>query len=305
MGLADPRLGFGRSDFIPKTPRGHPEPRAGRAFFCGMFLLTAVAVGAEVGAMNHLPLSLGRRVLPYLAVGMVVVAGSMRAAMVILNPTADTTLQSAFPNDNFGDGTSFQAGGRRNGGAARGLLLFDIAGSIPSGSTINSVSLTLTVTATPSGGVNSIFDLHRLTASWGEGAGSDFGGSAAAPGESTWNARFAPGTLWASPGGDFSATVSASRAIAGNGNYTFTSTANLIADVQAWLNSPAINFGWLLDSQSENTPTTIRRFGNRTSGSTSPLLTIQYTPVPEPGVLPLAALGVTLTVLLRKRSKPA
>src|SRR6185295_15971618 len=85
---------------------------------------------------------------------------SARAATANLHPVADTTLQEAFPNNNLGDGTSFQTGGRRQGGRTRGLMQFDIAGNVPAGATINSVSLTLTVTAVPSGGFNSIFDLH-------------------------------------------------------------------------------------------------------------------------------------------------
>src|SRR5882724_7703211 len=115
---------------------------------------------------------------------------SLEAATVSIHPTADTTLQEAYADYNYGDGTSFTAGGRRQGGRTRGLLLFDIAGNIPAGSTINSVSLTLTVTGDPSGGINSIFDLNRLTASWGEGNGSDHGGSPAGPGQATWNNRF-------------------------------------------------------------------------------------------------------------------
>jgi len=43
-------------------------------------------------------------------------------------------------------------------------------------------------------------------------------------------------------------------------------------------------FGWLLLSQSESTRTTIRRFGSRDDALNQPLLTIQYSIVPEPGV---------------------
>jgi hypothetical protein len=47
----------------------------------------------------------------------------------------------------------------------RGLVAFDIAGAIPAGSTINTVSLTLTVDT----GKNGTFTttLHRVLASWG------------------------------------------------------------------------------------------------------------------------------------------
>jgi len=194
-------------------------------------------------------------------------------------------LQEAFPDNNFGDGTTFQAGGRRQGGRTRGLLRFDLAGNVPAGSTITSVAVNLTVTAVPSGGINSLFDLKRLLASWGEGNGSDHGGSPGAAGQATWNNRLGSGTPWTTPGGDFSATVSASRAITGFGSYTFSSTANLVADAQFWLTNPANNFGWILISESESTPTSIRRFGSRDDSANAPTLTINYT-APAPASPP-------------------
>jgi hypothetical protein len=221
-----------------------------------------------------------------------------QAAVITLHPVSDSTLQEAFPNNNLGGGTSFQAGGRRQGGRTRGLLRFDISGNVPSGATITSVSLGLTVVGVPSGGLNSIFDLNRTLASWGEGTGSDHGGSLGGPGQVTWNNRLGAGIPWTSPGGDFLGTVSASRAIAGFGNYTFSSTPSLIADVQGWLDTPANNFGWLLRSESELSPTSIRRFGSRENGASSPVLTVEYA-VPEPGTVSLAALG--LVAVWRRR----
>src|SRR5947207_6033449 len=161
-------------------------------------------------------------------------ATSARSATASFNPTADTTLMESAPNNNFGDGTSFQAGGRRQGGRTRGLFGFDLS-SVPAGSSISSVTLTLNMTATPhDGGVNSVFDLHRLNDSWGEGNGSDHGGSAAGAGQSTWNNRLGSGTPWTTPGGDFAAGVSASRSMTGSGSYTFSSTVGLVSDVQGW-----------------------------------------------------------------------
>jgi hypothetical protein len=218
------------------------------------------------------------------------------AVTVSLHPTADTTLQEAFPSNNLGDGTTFTAGGRRQGGRTRALMLFDIAGNVPAGSTINSATLTLNVEGVPSGGFNSLFDLNKTLVSWGEGNGSDHGGSVAGANQATWNNRFgSSGGPWSTAGGDFSATVSATRSITGFGSYTFASTANLVLDVQGWLNTPASNFGWLLRSESESTPTSIRRFGSRDDGASAPLLTITYT-VPEPGALTFLLSGALLLV---------
>ena len=46
-------------------------------------------------------------------------------------------------------------------------------------------------------------------------------------------------------GGDFSATVSASQSVGAIGQYTWSS-AQMVADVQSWLDNPASNFGWLV-----------------------------------------------------------
>src|SRR3954469_7625026 len=116
-----------------------------------------------------------RGVLTLILAADLALASSLSGATAILHPVADTTLQSAFPGNNFGDGTTFQAGGRRQGGVARGLFRFDLSGSVPSGATINSVTLTLNVVSTPGGGANSVFDLHNVLQSWGEGNNTDHG----------------------------------------------------------------------------------------------------------------------------------
>jgi hypothetical protein len=216
---------------------------------------------------------------------------SLPAATLTLAPVADTTLQSAYAGNNVGGDSSLWIGGRRQGGVARGLLRFDLS-SVPAGATINSVSLTLSVTRTPSGGANSLFDVHRVLESWGEGNNGGSGsGTPADANETSWNNRFSPSTPWTTPGGTFSSTISASRSIAGDGSYTFTSTPGLVSDVQTWVNNSSGNFGWEVISQSENTPTSIRRFGSRTGGGSAPSLLINYTPLPEPGTLALVALG--------------
>lgn len=229
-----------------------------------------------------------------------VIAASADAATAVISPSADTTIQSAFAGNNFGGGLSITAGGRRNGGATRGLLLFDIAANLPAGATISSVSLNLHVVNTPSGGPNSTFDLNRILDSWGEGVGSDRGGSPATANQSTWNSRFFSSTLWTTPGGDFSSSLSASRLINGNGSYIFNSTPNLVSDVQSWLESPSANFGWMLRSESEATAASIRRFGSRGAGANSPTLTVIYS-VPEPGTASLALLAFGIFVRAKRR----
>ena len=173
-------------------------------------------------------------------------------------------------------------------------MLFDIDANLPAGAIIQSVSLRLNVVETPpSGAVNSIFDLNVLTSSWGEGTGADRGGTLAGANAATWNNRFGTsGSPWATPGGDFLSTLAASVSVQGNGSYIFLSNPNLVAQVQSWADDPAGNFGWLLQSESALTGGTIRRFGSRLDGASAPLLTIQYTTVPEPGACSLLMLGL-------------
>jgi hypothetical protein len=221
------------------------------------------------------------------------------AAIASLIPSADTTLWQTDPNSNLGGYTDFATGTTRNLQRSRGLLLFNIAGAVPLGATINSVTLTLTVVKVPNslggGPVSSTFELHRVLQSWGEGDNTGRRGTAANANEATWNNRFAPATPWSIAGAaaplDYAAAVSGTRAITGLGAYTFASTANMVGDVQNWLNDPANNFGWLLASQSEGTAKTARRFATREAASGRPTLVIDFTPIPEPGPTALLALG--------------
>lgn len=216
-----------------------------------------------------------------------------RADTTNLALVADTTLHSAFPDNNFGGSTTFTSGGGRISGAAgqsRTLLRFDIAAHLPAGAKINSAQLTLTVSIVSD--LNSTFNLHRVLAAWGEGGGSPGSvpgqGTPAAAGEATWTHRLAPNTGWSGAGGDFQGTASGSRLVAGLGSYTF-SAPGMATDVQMWLDNPAANFGWLLRSQAETTAGTIRRFAGRASPANAPQLVIDYslsTPLP-PAVLPV------------------
>lgn len=219
---------------------------------------------------------------------------------VTLTPVADTTLLESTPTNNLGAATALLSGassgdlGGSFGAISRALLRFEVASQVPSTATVISVTLTVRVTRTPLiGSVDSTFGLHKVLQPWGEGAkaGDPNVGESATPGEATWNARQHPSVLWASPGGgpgvDYVAGASASTFIAGITNYTFASTSNLVADVQSWLNSSNSNFGWILISNDEATPTSVRRFGSREAGTNGPSLLVEYTTptiVPPPTI---------------------
>lgn len=215
------------------------------------------------------------------------------AATAVINPSKDNTLYEyvqagtctetpePFGDCSNGAGTRFFAGTTDRNRIRRGVLAFNIAGSIPAGSTITSVSLSMNMTRAATNTAR-IIELHKLLADWGEGAsdapGQEGKGAQATtnPSDATWRYRFYNTVLWAAFGGDFSGTVSASQSVGANGSYTWGSTSQMVADVQSWLNNPSANFGWLVKGDESTSPTT-KRFESRESG-TPPALTINYTP---------------------------
>jgi hypothetical protein len=200
---------------------------------------------------------------------------------ITLHPNADTTLFSFNPTNNFGASTNLIGGETGNLSVGRALLRFDVAGQLPANAIVLSVTLTLTVVLVPPAPVASTFDLRRVLVDWTEGAGIGLVGSPPNPGEVTWDDRVYPSIPWSTPGGaisnEFSDIVSASTLIGtGLGDFTFSPASNLVADVQQWLESPGTNFGWVLMSESESTPFTLRRFASREETNAAPSLFIQY-----------------------------
>ncbi|WP_156912880.1 hypothetical protein [Methylocaldum szegediense] len=56
----------------------------------------------------------------------------------------------------------------------------------------------------------------------------------------------------------------------------------MVSDVQAWLNSPSTNYGWILVNDDESSQKTFRAFYSKeaeaNSVGTGPILEIDYTP---------------------------
>ena len=161
----------------------------------------------------------------------------------------------------------------------RALLAFPIAEMIPEGSTITSVSLDLTLSKTRAG--TQTVGLHRLLEDWSEGpsdpSGNEGGGTNASTGDATWLHREFSETLWSTPGASFTSSASATLQVGGVGGYSYSSTSELVADVQAWLDDPSSNFGWALVVDSPPTGSA-KRFISRENGTASsrPKLTINY-----------------------------
>src|SRR5262245_56374132 len=231
---------------------------------------------------------MGRRRLLTLAVATALSAvggGLASAGTVNINPSKDNTLYEYDPVD--GDksnalGMHFFAGVTAMKELRRGVLAFDIAGNVPPGSTITAVSLSANMSRSTLN-TRYVGELHKPLADWGEATSSATGEECdvapATPNDATWRHRFFDTVFWTTQGGDFSATVSASQMVGAIGQYTWSS-AQMVADVQGWLDNPASNFGWLMLGD-ELDFLTAKRFDTRES-TNPPVLAITYMPSGSP-----------------------
>ncbi|MBI5364039.1 MAG: DNRLRE domain-containing protein [Planctomycetes bacterium] len=207
-------------------------------------------------------------------------AASAAAGTVTLAPVQDGTLYSQSGSVANGAGDYLFAGTTAQSAKRRALVKFDVASAIPAGSTIVSAALVLNMSQSAVGPVD--VRLHRVLASWGEGASNATGqegtGTTAQAGDATWTMRFFPGTPWTTPGGDFAATPSAIHTVDFGPNDTWSSLATA-SDVQAWLNAPSSNFGWILIGP-EGAGASAKRFDSRTNPTVAnrPQLVIDFTP---------------------------
>ncbi len=141
-----------------------------------------------------------------------ILAGHLLASTVTITSSHDTTIFKLNGSNSLGGGIGMFAGTDGNGadGDHRALVSFDIAGSVPAGSTITSVTLGLTL-GMVAGGAGTAgsgdptpreIDLHKVTTAWGEGTagagttqiGGTGQGFAAGTGDATWTDSAFPST---------------------------------------------------------------------------------------------------------------
>jgi hypothetical protein len=118
--------------------------------------------------------------------------------------------------------------------------------------------------------------------------------------------------LWNTPGGggDFVSTESADTVVGQSVDtaYSWGSTAQMLSDVQGWLDGTSLNYGWLLKNDSEALQTTFRAFYTREGAieqglpQYAPDLVVSYVvPAPEPPPLAMIALAGLTIILLSGR----
>lgn len=186
-----------------------------------------------------------------------------------------------FEEHSNGGGDTFIAGNTNDGFRRRALLQFDLS-AIPSGSTIESAELELTVAKTRAG--SSQQTLYRMFSEWGEGT-ADAGiyqgeGTLAGQDDATWLYRLYSFAPWADPGaeGNYFPTASATAGAGGAGTAVVFSDAGLVQDIQNFVSGTYPNRGWLIKGDESADQTTKAYHSSESSSASKPKLTITYTP---------------------------
>jgi len=202
------------------------------------------------------------------------------ADTVVIAPAKDNTIYSENGALSDGQGQHLFAGKTNNSSERRALIKFDVAASIPAGSTVTAVTLTLRLDKTQTATIP--IALSRIAADWGEAgslaSGEEGGGGSAAPNDATWTDRLYPSTTWTTAGGDAAAASAQTSIATALTDYTWSSAA-MVADVQTWLDTPASNHGWLVTAPGAMA-SQVKRFASRQSTDTAgrPRLSVTFTP---------------------------
>jgi hypothetical protein len=211
-------------------------------------------------------------------------AGAFQADDTLrLLPDRDSTLyESVGGTIANGSGERLFSGVTNAGQLRRTLLRFDLS-AVPRDATVTRVTLDMQISKAPFFPPNTAFALHRVSVDWGEGAsdapGEEGTGTSAAPGDATWLHTFFPGSFWTTPGGDFATAPSAVRIASGGTGPIDWSSKGMAADVRAWIEDPATNFGWMIKAVDETFPGNAKRFNSREFAGAlelRPALTIEF-----------------------------
>lgn len=193
--------------------------------------------------------------------------------------TQDTEIQEAHPDLAFGIFDTVRVDGDFDGGDVQGLMTFGsifgaLPDQIPLGSTINSAVLTLSVFNSSTAPIGT-FSVFQLTTGWVE--------------SSTWNSL----TGGMQIGSDSVASADDARTV----EFDVPTDFDVAASLQAW-SSGATNFGWVFTIDSADGV----EFRSSDYGTVSarPMLTVDFTLVPEPGSLLLAGLAGTAALCVRR-----
>lgn len=177
--------------------------------------------------------------------------GNVAVTRTFQPSSADCYLDEQNKNSNRGD-LAYIKVESESGKNDRTLLTFDLT-EIPSGSTVESATLSLNAYVVP--GAGRTYEAWQTTSSWGETT-------------VTWNTP---------PSYAGSASASAGEA---SGWMEWSSTT-LTSDVQGWVTGSSTNYGWMINDSVEDTATehNILFYSRREATQTTlrPKLTVRYT----------------------------
>ncbi|WP_309380808.1 DNRLRE domain-containing protein [Cerasicoccus frondis] len=204
-------------------------------------------------------------------------------------------LEERAPIGNFGDATEGLVGTLGTADSIfHTVLSFDLS-DIPAGATINSVTLGVYET-TDAGSASSAvqFNLHELTQSFVES-------------EVSWD-NYSTGNAWTTPGGDYDSTILSSLTVNPNttsGMQTFATSSDFVTIVQSALDgSQTLNLLLKLnDTDEAGSSRYLFRFRTDNFGTAAdrPMLTIDYTAIPEPASTAFLVMGGIGLFALRRR----
>lgn len=209
----------------------------------------------------------------------------IRQTITLVAVRDNTLYQSAAGTVSNGAGAHFFVGQTQNGQVRRGVVAFDVAEALPSGATVVSATLSLSMSKTRGG--ETAVSLHTIQQDWGEGSSNadsnEGAGALATTGDATWFHTFFDTNTWSQPGGDFDEIPLATTMVGGNGRYQWHSV-ELTEAVTSWYTHPLDNFGLMLIGD-KDTSGSAKRFDTRENPTPAnhPTLTIAYT-LPAPAI---------------------
>jgi hypothetical protein len=231
----------------------------------------------------------------------VLAGGRALAATQVLATSDDTFVNQLNPANNNGATLTFFTGTDGHGGVMRGLVRFAMPASLQGRVTVTGAQLTLTVAALGDGsaGAAATETLQALTQAWAQGNGLGDVPSTFTVGQlcggtitgATWNQpNCSLAGNWTTPGGTVVAAVSGQASNAGvpiGGQVVWSSAANaqLMLDVQGWIDDPSTNHGWRITSSTEGMTAQAQRFLSAEAGAAgAPSLSVTY--ACKPGFVP-------------------
>ncbi len=200
------------------------------------------------------------------------------SGQVTLPATEDTYLNQAQLIDNFGASGDININHRDGNRVMRTIIKFDVT-TLPAGAIVTNANLRLYANRSDGQFATNV---HRITSDWNESAGVAAGTNNLA---ANWTNRIeaVPDLPWTTLGGDFDASILATRAtFSAQNTYSDWSGAALGTVVQNWKSGAFQNFGVVIKA----TPATENvsgsgddrwEFNSRTAGSNLPLLVVDYT----------------------------